>query len=188
VAHDFQADIDAIGRIAAVATILDVVCRTTGMGFAAVARVTESRWIACNVVDNLRFGLQPGGELKVETTICNEIREHREPVIINNVAEDQVWCTHQTPKMYGFQSYISIPIVLPDGSFFGTLCAIDPKPRMLNTPAVVGMFKLFAELIAFHLDAHERLARSEARLSNEIGEATLREQFMAVLGHDPRSA
>jgi hypothetical protein len=59
---------------------------------------------------------------------------------------------------------------------------------MLNTPAVVGMFKLFAELIAFHLDAHERLARSEARLSNEIGEATLREQFMAVLGHDPRSA
>jgi signal transduction histidine kinase len=187
VAHDFQADIDAIGRIAAVPTILDVVCSTTGMGFAAVARVTEGRWIACNVVDNLRFGLQPGGELKVETTICHEIREHREPVIINHVAEDEVWCAHQTPAMYGFQSYISMPITLSDGAFFGTLCAIDPKPRMLNTPTVIGMFKLFAELIAFHLDAHDRVARSEARLSDQIGEATLREQFIAVLGHDLRN-
>jgi signal transduction histidine kinase len=187
VVHDFQKDIDAIAGIAAVPTILDVVCGTTGMGFAAVARVTEGRWIACNVVDNLQFGLQPGGELKVETTICNEIREHREAVIINNVAEDEIWCSHQTPVMYGFQSYISMPITLSDGSFFGTLCAIDPKPRMLNTPAVVGMFKLFAELIAFHLDAHERVARSEARLSDERGEATLREQFIAVLGHDLRN-
>jgi signal transduction histidine kinase len=170
-----------------VPTILDVVCSTTGMGFAAVARVTEGRWIACTVVDNLRFGLQPGGELKVETTICNEIREHREAVIINNVAEDKVWCAHQTPAMYGFQSYISMPITLSDGSFFGTLCAIDPKPRMLDTPAVVGMFKLFAELIAFHLDAFDRVARSEARLSDERGEATLREQFIAVLGHDLRN-
>ncbi|HEV2672917.1 MAG TPA: ATP-binding protein [Aliidongia sp.] len=45
-ASDFQTDIDAIGRIGAVPTILDVVCRTTGMGFAAVARVIEDRWVA----------------------------------------------------------------------------------------------------------------------------------------------
>ncbi len=37
----------------------------------------------------------------------------------------------------------------------------------LNTPETVGMFKLFAELIAFHLDAQERLARSEAALVDE---------------------
>ena len=36
--------------------------------------------------------------------------------------------------MYGFQSYISMPIILTDGSFFGTLCAIDPRPRKLNNP------------------------------------------------------
>jgi GAF domain-containing protein len=28
-------------------------------------------------------------------------------------------------KMYGFQSYISVPIYRSDGRFFGTLCAID---------------------------------------------------------------
>jgi signal transduction histidine kinase len=186
-ANDFQADVGAITGIPAVPTILDVICRTTGMGFAAVARVTESRWIACGIKDDIAFGLEPGGELKVETTICHEIRQHRDPVVINDVAESEVYCRHPTPAMYGFRSYISVPIVLPDGSFFGTLCAIDPKPRMLNTPEIIGMFKLFAELIAFHLDANTRLTTSEAVLLREREVSDLREHFIAVLGHDLRN-
>jgi signal transduction histidine kinase len=185
--RSFQDDIAAIGRIEAVPTILDVVCRTTGMGFAAVARVTEDRWIACSVHDEIAFGLQPGGELQIETTICHEIRQSGEPVIIDHADEDAAYRGHPTPAMYGFQSYISMPIVLSDGTFFGTLCAIDPRPARVNTPEVIGMFRLFAELIAFHLDALERLASSEARLMSERRDAELREQFIAVLGHDLRN-
>jgi signal transduction histidine kinase len=183
----FQADIDAIGRINAVPTILDVICRTTGMGFAAVARVTEDRWIACQVLDNIHFGLQPGGELKVESTFCHEIRDSRTPIVINNVAEDPVYCGHHTPATYGLQSYISMPIILPDGRFFGTLCAIDPRPARVENPETIGMFRLFAELIASHLAADEELrqTRSELREQRELSE--LREQFIAVLGHDLRN-
>src|SRR5258707_10173235 len=159
-ANDLQGDVAAVSRIDAVPTILEVVCRTTGMGFAAVARVTEDRWIACGVRDEIAFGLRPGGELKVETTICNEIRDSRQPVVIDHVAEDPKFHGHPTPAQYGFQSYISVPILRKDGSFFGTLCAIDPRPARLNTPEVIGMFKLFADLIAFHLDARERLETS----------------------------
>jgi len=135
--EDFQQDVETVGRIETVPTILEVVCRTTGMGFAAVARVTEDRWGACSVLDEIDFGLKPGGELKVETTICQEIRQSRTPVVIDNVAEDDLWCTHATPAMYGFRSYISVPIILGDGSFFGTLCAIDPRPARLNTPETI---------------------------------------------------
>ncbi|MDR7040297.1 PAS domain S-box-containing protein [Methylobacterium sp. BE186] len=163
-AHDFQADILAIESITAVPTILDVVCRTTGMGFAAVARVTEDRWVACQIRDDIAFGLQPGGELRVATTICHEIRQSGTAVVINHVAEDRAYCGHPTPAMYGFQSYISMPIVLPDGTFFGTLCAIDPKPAQLDRPEVVSMFKMFADLIGFHLDANQRVASSSAAL------------------------
>jgi signal transduction histidine kinase len=186
-AEDFQADLDIVSRIQAVPTILEVVCRTTGMGFAAVARVTEERWIACGVLDEIGFGLEAGGELKVETTICNEIRQSRQPVVIDHVAEDKQWCTHGTPAMYGFQSYISIPIILQDGSFFGTLCAIDPRPARLSAPEVTGMFKLFAELIGKHLDAARKLAATESALTEERAVAELREQFIAVLGHDLRT-
>jgi signal transduction histidine kinase len=184
---DFQSDIQAIQKIDAVSSILEVVCLTTGMGFAAVARVTEDRWVACAVKDDIAFGLKPGGELKVETTICNEIRQSGNAVVIDHVAQDALFCKHPTPGMYGFQSYISMPIVRSDGSFFGTLCAIDPRPVVLNTPHTTGMFKLFADLIAFHLDTVDRLATSETGLVGANREAELREQFIAVLGHDLRN-
>ncbi|MGH6861062.1 MAG: GAF domain-containing protein, partial [Phyllobacterium sp.] len=183
VSLEFQADIDAIARIDAVPSILDVVCRTTG-GFVAIARVTEDRWIACEVLDTIGFGLMPGDELAVKTTLCDEIRDARMPIVIDEVATDPVYCEHSTPAMYGFQSYISMPILLPDGTFFGTLCAIDPRPARLNNPETLGMLKLFAELIAFHLDANERLALTQAALSSERKIAEFREQFIAVLGHD----
>jgi len=170
----------AVGNIESVPTILDVVCRITGMGFAAVARVSEDRWIACSVKDDIAFGLTPGGELKVESTICHEIRRSRQAVVIDDVSCDAHWSGHRTPQKYGFRSYISMPILLPDGTFFGTLCAIDPKPAALNRPEVVGMFKSFAELIAFHLDA-------QARLAEELVLSRRRDQFVAVLGHDLRN-
>ena len=184
---DFAADITTVQQIDAVPRILEVVCRTTGMGFAAVARVTDSRWICCAVRDEIAFGLLPGGELQVETTICHEIRQHHEPVVIDNVSEDLLFCNHHTPATYGLQSYISMPILLADGSFFGTLCAIDPAPHKLNTPETIQMFRLFAELIAFHLNAADKIASSAADLSNERKTAELREQFIAVLGHDLRN-
>jgi hypothetical protein len=187
VSNSFTEDLEVVSKIDAVPKILEVVCRTTGMGFAAVARVTESRWIACAVRDEIEFGLKPGGELDVETTICDEIRARGEPVVIDHVAEDENFCGHPTPQMYGFQSYISVPITRPDGRFFGTLCAIDPRPARLNTPETVGMFNLFTDLIAFHLDAQERLRLSETALLDERETAQLREQFIAVLGHDLRN-
>jgi K+-sensing histidine kinase KdpD len=185
--HEFQDDLDAIAAIAAVPSILEVICHITGMGFAAVARVTDDRWVACGVRDEIAFCLQPGDELKIETTICNEIRDHREAVVIDNVADDPVYSKHHTPEMYGLQSYISMPIVLPDGRFFGTLCAIDPKPHVVSTPSTIATFKLFAELIAFHLDAHQKLADSQASLATEVKTGETREQFIAVLGHDLRN-
>ncbi len=184
---DFKEDIAVISSISAVPTILDVVCRTTGMGFAAVARVTEERWVVCSVLDNIHFGLKPGGELEVETTICHEIRQSQKAVVIDHVDADEAWRHHHTPKKYGFQSYISMPIFLPGGTFFGTLCAIDPSPARVNTPEILGMFRLFAELIAFHFDAAEKLAKSESRLLAERGISELREQFIGVLGHDLRT-
>jgi signal transduction histidine kinase len=124
--------------------------------------------------------LGAGGELKIETTICNEIRGHGGPVVIDHVAQDAAFRGHPTPAMYGFQSYISIPIRLEDGAFWGTLCAIDPHPRRVSTPETVETFRLFAELIATHLDALRRL-------ENERKLVERRDHFIAILGHDLRN-
>jgi signal transduction histidine kinase len=171
------ADIEKIQKIEIVPMLLDVVCQSTGMGFAAIARVTADKWIVCSVRDDIQFGLQPGGELQIETTICDEIQKSHEPVVIDHVAEDEYFANHHTPRMYGFQSYISFPIILKTGEFFGTLCAIDPRPALLNNEKTIGMFKLFADLISFHLQSIDLMEQSKLtvkdlnrQLSNTIDE------------------
>jgi signal transduction histidine kinase len=179
-------DVEAVGRITAVPTILQVVSRITGMRFAAVARVTDSTWTACAVYDLVNFGLKPGGDLVLESTICNEIRQHGKPVLFNQATTNPLFMNHPTPKMYGFESYVSIPIFRGNGDFFGTLCALDPLPAKVEDPNVQKTLELFAQLIAAQLDTEERLEQSEGALGDARETAKLREQFIAVLGHDLR--
>ena len=184
---NLRKDVDSINKITVVPYLLEVICKSTGMGFAAIARVTETNWVTCRVQDEINFGLKPGDELAIETTFCNQVRQHKQPVIINEVATDEHYKTHPIPLQYGFQSYISVPIYRRDGSFFGTLCAIDTKPVIVDTPEIRGMFKLYSELISFHLDAVEELDRVSANLMEERKIAELRETFIAILGHDLRN-
>ena len=182
VAHD----IASIGRIDAVPSLLRVLCETTGMGFAAVARVTADRWIACAVRDEIEFGLRPGGELDIDTTLCKEVRQARGPIVIEHASRDPVYCSHHTPRLYRIESYISVPIVLSNGEYFGTLCAIDPRPAMLPE-RIVATFTLFAQLIGLQLENERKRDQAHKALLDERETGELREQFIAVLGHDLRN-
>jgi signal transduction histidine kinase len=180
-------DIGAVTRIGAVPSILRMVCDETGMGFAAVARVTDATWTACAVQDNVGFGLKPGGQLELQTTLCFESRGARAAIIVDEFSKDATYRGHHTPAIYGLESYISVPIVLPSGEYFGNLCAIDAKPAKVSEPRVVRMFEVFANLIAMQLDSEKRQWTTEAQLTRERETASLREQFIAVLGHDLRN-
>ncbi|WP_394179726.1 ATP-binding protein [Yoonia maritima] len=186
-AHDFQEDIDAIGRSTVIPTLLETIVLATGMGFAAVARVTEARWVTCRAVDTISFGLTPGDELDIESTLCHEVRQFDQEIVIDDVASDPIYVNHHCPARYGFRGYISVPIRRADGSFFGTLCAIDPKPHKLSDERVLGMFRLFSQMIGEVLDAAEALAESEEELSHERDLAEVQEQFIAILAHDLRN-
>ncbi len=164
-----------------------MVKQVTGMRFAAVARVTDKHWVTCAVDDSIDFGLIPGSQLELETTICHEIRQNRKPVIFTHASTHSVFSVHHTPKLYGLESYVSIPIVTADGHFFGTLCAIDPAPASFDESSVLKTMELYAQLIAMNLDLHRGLLTSGQALEEANETAVLREQFVAVLGHDLRT-
>lgn len=181
------ADLATIARINAVPAILQVICETTGMRFAAVARVTENNWTACAVLDNLGFGLGVGGELDVATTLCHEIRGSHQTIVIDKASEDARYCHHPTPRLYRFESYISVPVFRTNGSFFGTICALDPAPAALTGSAIQPMMESFARLLTIQIESEEAAQQTEAALKKELAIAELREQFIAVLGHDLRN-
>jgi GAF domain-containing protein len=172
---DFAATVAAEGDDAKIRAVLEEVCRVTGMGFAAVARVTEERWIAAQVLDRIGFGLDPGDELEIKTTICNDIRQSGAAVFIDYVGADPEWRSHPVPILYGFKSYASIPIVLEDGRFYGTLCAIDPEPRAVKPAETVAALKALAQRVARALSAtvgEGAEMESSGDLSVEVGSPT----------------
>ena len=185
--QQLQQEVKAASLVDVAPKILDVICRITGMRFSAIARVTDSRWIACAVKDEINLGMKIGDELKIAETFCTTVHKSDEPVIIDDVPNDSNYCSHPIPAQYGFKSYISMPIKLPNGDFFGTLCALDPQPAQVKNSETTGMFALFAELIGLHVYAALQLERAEESLLREKQTAALREQFIAVLGHDLRT-
>ena len=88
--------------------------------------------------------MDPGGELKICETICDEIRDSGEGVVFDDASTDIKWSRHPVPVIYGFKSYCSFPVYLNDGSFFGTLCAIDPEPRSVSDEEIVLSFTEYA--------------------------------------------
>lgn len=180
-------DIAEIGRIEAVPRILETVAHITGSRFTAIARVTETTWTACATLDTLGFGLVPGGQLVLETTICDEIRQSPTSVVFAHASAHPLYSKHHTPRIYGLESYASVPIHRPDGSFFGTLCAIDSLPGNFDEAHVRRSMELLADLVGNYLDKEDRLLEAQTALSDAQRDSDLRDQFIAVLGHDLRS-
>ncbi|MCC8538470.1 GAF domain-containing protein [Xanthomonas axonopodis pv. poinsettiicola] len=190
---ELRADIARVGRLSSVPDVLTILTRLTGMGFAAVARVTDARWITCQVRDELSFGLVPGDELPLATTFCDSVRVKGNAVWFGHASDDPVYRDHPSPRLYGFESYVSVPIRFDDGSVFGTLCALDPLPRVMDRQ-LVEKVELLAQLLGAQIQAEQRAeesAQESQRARSELGRAgasaRLREEFIGILGHDLRN-
>ena len=81
-------------------------------------------------------------------------------------------------QKYGIESYIAVPLSRLDGSYFGTLCALDPRPAHLNESSFT-IFELMAQLIAYELEAEDdRIARE-----TQIGSLN---DVISIAAHDLR--
>lgn len=77
----------------------------------------------------------------------------------------------------GLVCYVSVPVTLPDGSVFGTLCGASGKGTELGDDTI-GMFEFAASLIAGQLHRDRRV--SEARERAQAAERRFRSQTLAL--------
>lgn len=161
--------VEALVRIDAVPTVLSVLCEMTGLRFAAVTRVTDCGWRALAVRDGLGLGFMPG---------------ERITFLESRGLEAQI---SGTSPQHSFESFMSVPIILRDGRHFGSLCALDTMAIAPQRPPVMSMFKEFADLIASQLEQQAARDLEKAALLDERAAGELREQFIAILGHDLRN-
>lgn len=182
--QDIACAIAAIGRVDAVPTLLKVLCEMTGLRFAAVAGVEGTTWTAYAVRDDLSLGVQPGSELSHMASLGFDSRAARLPIVFEHAGMDPI---PSNPTVRSIKSFVSVPIIVSSGRHFGTLCALDSNPTGLREPRILSMFKEFAALIASQLEQYSTREREQSALLDERATNELREQFIAILGHDLRN-
>jgi signal transduction histidine kinase len=187
---DYMGALGPLARMEGLSAILRLAKEVTGLRFAAVAKVTENQWVAVAVADSVPLDIRPGDERPVASTLCNEVRLRRRSLVYGESMRKLQYAGYAAQVHFeqrGLHSHISVPILTADGRFVGTLCGIDPLPIVVEKTSVVETLELFARLIANHLDLQARLESSQSELGASVETGRLREEFVAVLGHDLRT-
>lgn len=140
-------ELQAINEVEGLTNILQLVLLLTGLKFAAIGKFDEQNWVAYIVNDEMNLGLEPGSSIPNEVAICTKVMQERTPLVMPRTSDDPVYRTHPNVIKFGMACYISMPIFLINGEFFGTLCATAPyAAESLNHPNTLESMKLFARL------------------------------------------
>jgi signal transduction histidine kinase len=177
----------AIGHIEAVPTLLEALCEVTGMRVAMVAHVDGEVWTVCAVRDELDLGIIAGSSLALRTNVDLESQTSRTPLVIEQAGSDARYGADERQGLFQVESYVSVPIFLPTGNYFGVLCALDSRRANVAQPYVLSLFKRFATIIASQLVLQLQAERDHSAMLDERAASELREQFIAILGHDLRN-
>ena len=184
---DSARDLRAIARLDAVPALLDVLCDATGMGCAAVARLTDVRWMVYAVKDDIGIGLRPGDTFDLHSALILESPAPAAAIVIEQASADPRFRNHPVTSLYGIESYLSVPIFMPDGRCFGMLCVIDRAPIPLSDRRNLSMCRRIAALIGKQIESELSREQQLTALIDERAMNDLREQFIAILGHDLRN-
>jgi signal transduction histidine kinase len=181
-----EEEFDAIVKVAS------TICGTPISVISLIDR--ERQWLKAEVGLGMR-------EAPLAASICAHAILQRDLFIVPDMREDRRFADN--PLVAGsphLRFYAGALLETPDGLPLGTISVLDDRPRQLDQ-SQKALLRLMArqvmKLIELRrINARERRARKRAevraettstKLDDAAREADLREQFIAVLGHDLRN-
>jgi hypothetical protein len=107
--------------------------------------------------DGESFGARVGEPLPLEGTYCAELLAGRHDGIIRDARRDDRVCELPITERGDIGAYIGMPLVLSDGSVFGTFCCLshDARPELGERDAQ--FIRLVARLVAAQLERQHLL-------------------------------
>lgn len=186
-ANDLAGDIASIQSITSLPAILEAVAAVTNMRFVGIARVTGEAWIMCAVLDQLGIGVAVGDALDIGGILGDSVPTTGRAIVIHKLRTDPAYREHPLSRPLEVQRFISIPVLRPDGERFGCLCACDPVASNESGATTAASLTLLSQLITNHLETACQLHDMHQMLHSERETSELREQFIAMLGHDLRT-
>lgn len=151
------------------ASVVDYLKVVMPLGFWAVTRFDDTDQLYLEVRDDA-YGLAPGDGCPWSDSFCQHMVRGTAPQIAPDAMADPVYAAAAEGVDIPVGAYVGLPILLADGSLFGTLCGIDPDPQSATMADQAPLLALLVGLLSSILEAdlaRVRLAREVERVHAE---------------------
>jgi diguanylate cyclase (GGDEF)-like protein len=126
-----------------------------------VTRTVGDDWIILDALDR-GYNVEAGDVLAWSESFCRRMVGGEGPRIAPRSDDIPAYRAAEIGRRIPIAAYIGMPIHRPDGSLFGTLCALDPAPQPDAVTAELPLVQLLADLLASIL-IHELQALGQIR-------------------------
>jgi EAL domain-containing protein (putative c-di-GMP-specific phosphodiesterase class I) len=158
---------NGIGRM------LDLVRLHLDMDVAFVSEFVGEDWVL-RYISPEGTRVKPGYRHPLEDTYCKRITDGRLDHVIPDAAADPALAALAITDSLSIGAYVGVPIVLSDGSLYGSFCSFRRTPDPTLTPRDARFLSLVASLLSERLEADRavqgrqavELARVQAVLSD----------------------
>jgi diguanylate cyclase (GGDEF)-like protein len=152
-------DFETAGR-----AVLHFLRQRIGFALWMVTRTEGEDWIVLQAEDH-GYDIPAGSVLRWADSFCFEMVRGNGPRIAPDSDAVPAYAAAPIGREVPIKAYIGVPIVKPDGSLFGTLCAIDRTCKPIELVEEQQLIELLAGLLStilqFELNAAEATRRSE---------------------------
>jgi signal transduction histidine kinase len=178
-----DAAVATVANSDSIATLLLLASEIAGSNAALLARVSDDVWTVCAM-----HAVKPGGvSADYQLPLGQPVRVRLGPMgvpISIALAGPQSGAT-QTPASIACGA--SAPINLENGRYFGVLCALGPTSLARIDDRIESKFKCLSSVVASQINQRELRDLNKTAFLDERSAGQLREQFIAILGHDLRN-
>ncbi|HEY9736054.1 MAG TPA: sensor domain-containing diguanylate cyclase [Trichocoleus sp.] len=118
-----------------------------GFGLWMITRTEGQDWIVL-VSESSVYSVHDGDVLRWTDSFCDRMVRGEGPQIAPRSVEIEAYAAAPISRQLSIAAYIGIPLQWPDGSLFGTLCAIDPHPQPDAIEQALPLLHLQARLLS----------------------------------------
>lgn len=129
--------------------LLDVANLIIGEKPFLISYINERTFKSLKVMNHEVF--TEGMMVPIEKTYCHQVYKNKKPTVVPNIENAVQDDRREKVKRLNLCSYAGVPILLGDGSVFGTFCVFDQQPNMFDEKTISILEKL-ASFLAYAID------------------------------------
>ena len=150
--------------------VLALLHRRLGFDLWMITRTVGDDWIVLQCEDH-GYGVEPGTVFRWADSFCSEMVKGNGPRIAPRSEAVSAYAAAPIGRQVKIGAYIGLPLARPDGSLFGTLCAIHPYPQPESIVKEQELVELLGAMLSTILQAELHVAEEACRSEKIQAEA-----------------